>query len=148
MCFVWKVWVRLRLSVLTGHAVYWIDLTRSLFLVLPLTNIFQKCLSLTKILAVNVGQRRWFCQNCRITMLCTLSPPLMFFMDSLGVSLLARSLPSIVSCSTISSRVFSLPALTNSFWKMSVNDQHFCSKCWSMGFMSPEMKDNHMLHLF
>ena len=49
---------------------------------------------------------------------------------------------------SISARLFSLPQLTNNSWKMSVNDQGFCSKCWWMMFICPEMKDKHVLHFF
>ena len=55
---------------------------------------------------------------------------------------------SVWRCRSISARLFSLARLTNISWKMSINDQHFCSACWSMMFICPEMKDNHVLHFF
>ena len=48
----------------------------------------------------------------------------------------------------VSARLFSLPQLTNNSWKMSVNDQHVCSKCWWMMVICPEMKDKHVLQFF
>ena len=42
--------------------------------------------------------------------------------------------------------LFLVPRETNISWKMSVNDQHFCSMCLSLMLICPEMKDKHVLH--
>ena len=42
--------------------------------------------------------------------------------------------------------LFLVPPETNISWKMSVNDQHFCSMCLSLMLICPEMKDKHVLH--
>ena len=39
-------------------------------------------------------------------------------------------------------------SMTNIYWNLSVSDQHFCCKCWSMRLIFAEMKDHHNLHFF
>ena len=179
VCFAWEVWVCLCLCVLTGHAVFFIDITRwlvfgsagdqhSLKNVCQCPTFLGRCLSMTNISFKNVcqwptflekylsmtdiswklsvnhqhfGSKRWL---MAFIFPCTLTHIYECF--SLKVCV-CYSLVGLTRRS-IRPRLFSLPRLPNISWKMPVNDQHFCSKCWSMMFICPEMKDNHVLHFF
>ena len=125
-----------------------------------------KCLSMTNISLKNVCQWPTFLEKCLsmtdiswkmsvnhqhigswlMTFIfpCTLTHPYECFSFKVCVCDLLVGLTR----RSISPRLFSLPRLTNISWKMSVIDPHFCSKCWSMMFVCPDTKDNHVLHFF
>ena len=177
--FAWKVWVCLCLCVLTGHAVFLIDIARWLFLVPRETNIcwkmsvndqhfsenvcqwrtflknacewptfLEKCLSMTDISwKMSVDHHHFSSKLWWMTFIfpCTLSHLYECFLWKMS----ACVIPLVgLTRHSVSARLFSLPQLTNNSWKMSVNDQHVCSKCWWMMVICPEMKDKHVLHFF